>query len=185
MTRTLRLPVTAGLCLALLGLPACKGREAKADDANTAESGGNASSMALPVVGEPARKGDLVLSVTTTGQVRSDAVAELKSETSGTVLKVLVQPGDRVKKGEPLVRLDPRPFDLAVREAQAQLEQAQMRYRDDVVPDSIVSGSLPENGARPPRPAPASPPRRCRWTRPSSTASARPSPHRSTAWWTG
>ncbi len=143
MTRTLRLPVAAGLCLVLLSLSACHGKEAQADDAHTADSGGSASSIALPVVGEPARKGDLVLSVTTTGQVRSDAVAELKAETGGTVLKVLAKPGDRVKQGEPLVQLDPRSFDLAVRDAEAQLEQARIRYRDYVVPDSIVSGSLP------------------------------------------
>ncbi|MGH7656629.1 MAG: efflux RND transporter periplasmic adaptor subunit, partial [Gemmatimonadales bacterium] len=103
------------------------------------------SSMTLPVVGEVARRGDLVLSITTTGLVQSDAVASLKTETSGTVLEVLVRPGSRVGKGEPLVQLDPRPFDLALREAEAAVNQAVVRYRDLVIPDSILLGhDLPE-----------------------------------------
>jgi RND family efflux transporter MFP subunit len=102
--------------------------------------------MALPVAGQEVRKGDLVLSVVTTGQVRSDAYAHLKSETSGTVTEVLVTPGQVVRKGQPLVRLDPRPFDIAVREAEASLEQAMIAYRDYIVPDSIATGrAVPED----------------------------------------
>lgn len=94
--------------------------------------------MALPVVGEVVRKADLVLTVATTGQVRSRGVADLRAETSGTVDAVLVTPGSRVRKGAPLVRLDPRPFDLAVREADAALEEARIRLRGNLASDSIL-----------------------------------------------
>ncbi|MEJ7811847.1 MAG: efflux RND transporter periplasmic adaptor subunit [Gemmatimonadaceae bacterium] len=99
--------------------------------------------IALPVAGDEARDGDLVLSVTTTGQVRSEAEARLKTEVAGTVERVLVRPGERVRRGQPLVRLDLRQFDLAVREMEAGAAEAEQRYRDEIVPDSIATGRAP------------------------------------------
>jgi HlyD family secretion protein len=91
-------------------------------------------------VGEPARRGDLVLTVATTGQVRSEAVAQLRTETSGTVEEVRVRPGARVHRGDTLARLDLRPFDLAVREAEASLDEARIRLRGNLSSDSILLG---------------------------------------------
>lgn len=106
------------------------------------------ATMALPVAVAAVRDGDLVLSVTTTGQVRSDGEALLKAEVAGTVEKVFVHPGDRVKRGAPLVILDPRPFDLAVQEAEAAVDESQVRYQDAVAPDSIVLGRPPSPDQR-------------------------------------
>lgn len=144
-----RFPLTLVLPLAALlaALPACKGKDANAEagGADSTRAGSDSSGMALPVAGQEVRRGDLILSVVTTGQVRSDAYARLKAETNGTVTEVLVVPGQRVRKGDPLVKLDPRPFDIAVQEAEAAVEQAMITYRDYIVPDSIVSGSVPED----------------------------------------
>lgn len=125
---------------ALLALPGCGGKPASADSAGTpalADSSGN-SSMSLPVVGETVRREDLVLTIATTGQVHSDAVADLKAETSGTIDSVLVHPGDNIPRGTVLARLDPRPFDLAVREAEASLAEANIRLRGNLASDSIL-----------------------------------------------
>ena len=87
--------------LSLLGpaaLGACKDKAAKAED-GAAPATSKPSAISLPVVGETVRKGDLVLSVTTTGQVRSDAMAHLKAEATGTVQAVLVIPGQHVARG--------------------------------------------------------------------------------------
>jgi RND family efflux transporter MFP subunit len=149
--RTTRWWITGTLAAATL-LAGCKGKEASAEDGadSTAAEGGEASrsSLRLPVVGAGVRKGDLVLSVATAGQVRSDAVSSLRFETDGTVQEVLVRPGQRVAKGQPLVRLDPRPFDMAVAEAEAAVEQAKVQYLDNIVPDSIVSGQPPSEERR-------------------------------------
>jgi membrane fusion protein, multidrug efflux system len=102
-----------------------------------------AAPVMLPVAVAEVRDGDLVLSVNTTGQVRSDGEATLKTEVAGTIEQVHVRPGDRVKKGQPLVRLEQRSFDLAVAEAQAGVDEAQVRYQDAIAPDSIVSGRPP------------------------------------------
>ena len=114
---------------------------AAADTAGAASS--SESKVNLPVVAEDVRDGDLVLTVNTTGQVRSDAESKLKAEVGGTVQKVNIRPGDRVKAGQPLVVLDQRPFDLAVRTAEVSLQEADLRAKDNYVPDSIVSGKGP------------------------------------------
>ena len=88
------------------------------------------STVALPVVGALVRRGDLVLSVRATGAVRAERQVTLRAETQGTVSEVLVRPGERVGAGDVLVRLDPRPFDLAVREAEAALDEARTRVQD-------------------------------------------------------
>jgi len=133
------------LCFALVAaLPGCSKKGA--DGANTAaaetpgEEAASNSKVSLPVVGAEVRKGDLILSINTTGQVRSEAVANLKAEVSGTIDQVLVRPGQRVTKGQPLVTLDRRTFDLDVREAEAAVSQATVQYNDYVVPDSVVTG---------------------------------------------
>lgn len=106
-------------------------------------STGTDSKVNLPVVAEEVRDGDLILTVNTTGQVRSDAESKLKAEVGGTVQQVNIRPGDRVKAGQALVVLDPRPFDLAVKSAEVALQEADLRAKDNYVPDSIVSGKGP------------------------------------------
>lgn len=102
--------------------------------------------LALPVVGQAVTRGDLILTVTTRGEIKSDATAVLKSEATGMVMKVLVRAGDRVSRGQPLVKLDPEPLELALRRAEAALSAARINYRVEVEVDSVVSG-------RPPSPA--------------------------------
>ena len=64
--------------LTLVTLPGCKGKDANATPGGADSTrASDSSGMALPVAGQEVRKGDLVLSVVTTGQVRSDAFAKL------------------------------------------------------------------------------------------------------------
>jgi RND family efflux transporter MFP subunit len=140
------------LCL-LAGAVACNKGDASAADStgdsasvDAGSDGAAPSTLALPVVAEEARDGDLILRVNTKGHVRSDATVKLKAEVAGTVMFVLVRPGARVAKGQPLVRLDPYPFDLAVREAQATADEAEQRFLESFVPESLVTkvGPTPE-----------------------------------------
>lgn len=135
---------------AAIGASACKKSDATAGDSSkvagdTAAAAGEESGpkLALPVTADEAREGDLVLRVNTTGQIRSDAAVKLRAEVAGTVASVLVRPGARVSKGQELVRLDPYPFDLAVREAQAAVDQSEQSYLELYLPDSLVTGRSP------------------------------------------
>ncbi|MHB1328379.1 MAG: efflux RND transporter periplasmic adaptor subunit [Gemmatimonadales bacterium] len=127
--------------LPLLIMAGCKKSETASDSAEgegADESGG--SNVTLPVVGQPVRKGDLILSIVTTGQVRSDGVVMLKSEATGPITAVKVRPGDRVTQGQVLVEVDPRELDLAVEQAQANLDDANLKVLDNIIGDSIVTG---------------------------------------------
>jgi len=131
------------IVLALLTAPGCRGRDGGAggtDSASSSESRAD-STLALPVVGALVRRGDLVLSVRATGAVRAERLVTLKVETQGTVAAVLVRPGQRVDSGQVLVRLDPRPLDLAVREAEGALDEARTRLTDALIGDSASDTS--------------------------------------------
>jgi len=147
------LAVTASIALVASGCS--KGQTAEAADSTTARTTATdtaaaepRSNVSLPVAAEAVRDGDLVLSVNTTGQVRSDAEATLKAELAGTIEEVLVRPGDRVRSGQPLVRLDGRSFDLAVREAEAAVDEAKLRFLEEIVPESLASGKGPSPARR-------------------------------------
>lgn len=101
------------------------------------------AAVELPIVAQAACEGDLVLRVNTRGDVYGDAIARLASDVGGTVAEVLVRSGARVTKGQALVRLDPIPFDLAVREAQAALDEREQAFRESFMPESLVTGIGP------------------------------------------
>ncbi|MCZ6754800.1 MAG: efflux RND transporter periplasmic adaptor subunit [Gemmatimonadetes bacterium] len=142
-------PVTL-LVLSGLLLPGCRPPEADAEGPDSAAAAPERPSrtLALPVVGRPVHRGDLVLTVATTGQVRSDAIATLRAETAGRVDDVLVRPGSKVSRGQVLVRLDSMPFVLSLREAQTVIDQADLQYRDLLITDSIVTGEAPTEQKR-------------------------------------
>lgn len=107
------------------------------------DTAGTSPAVALPVATEEARDGDLILRVTTTGQVRSDALVPLRAEVPGTVAELRVRPGQQVAAGAVLVTFDAYPFDLAVREAQARADEAEQRFLESFVPESLVTGRGP------------------------------------------
>ena len=106
------------------------------------------TSLALPVAAVAVRDGDLVLTVSTTGQVASDEVSGLRSEVAGTVEKVLVRAGDRVRRGQVLMNFDTRTFDINVRDAEATLDRAMQTFRESYYPDSVVTGRVPTEAQR-------------------------------------
>lgn len=124
----------------------CNKNKTTGDSTKTGQSGGSVDStpaptanIALPVTVETARDGDLVLSIITSGQVRSERESRLKSEVTGTVKRVLVRPGQNVRRGQVLVTLDQRPFDIVVKQRQADVDAATLRFLDLWVPDSLAA----------------------------------------------
>jgi RND family efflux transporter MFP subunit len=143
------------IALLLLAAVACKkadGSEADsseaASDSSAAPSDAPTTSLTLPVAAVAVREGDLVLTVSTTGQVASDEVSFLRSEVAATVEKVLVRPGDRVRRGQVLMNFDTRPLDINVKDAEAGLERAMQTFRESYYPDSVVTGRVPTEEQR-------------------------------------
>ena len=57
------------------------------------------------------------------GTVEAYATVFVKSRIDGELMKVHFREGQDVKKGDPLFTIDPRPYEVALREAQARLER--------------------------------------------------------------
>jgi membrane fusion protein, multidrug efflux system len=64
------------------------------------------------------------------GNVTSLATVTVRARVSGPLVDIRFQEGSRVKKGDPLVQVDPRPFKIAVEQAAATLsrDQANLKY---------------------------------------------------------
>jgi RND family efflux transporter MFP subunit len=72
--------------------------------------------------------GSLELSMQATGILRSRYHIPISAEVGGWVLKKYREIGDAVAAGEPIVLLDPEPFELALLQAQAGEAAAQAAY---------------------------------------------------------
>ncbi|MEO7998279.1 MAG: efflux RND transporter periplasmic adaptor subunit [Gemmatimonadaceae bacterium] len=143
--------LTALAAIAALSPVACKKGDATGKDstdgapaaAAAAGPGARKDSLSLPVVAEEARDGDLVLRVNTTGMIRSEAVVKLTAEVGGVIVQLPVRSGAPVKKGDVILRLDPQPFEMAVRSAQTKLDAAQQNMLESYAPESIVTKRAP------------------------------------------
>lgn len=99
-------------------------------------------SAAPSYVTEPVGKGDLTLTVTANGTLQPTRSVSIGSELSGTVLRVLVDVNDRVKKGQVLVELDPAKLNDQVLRSKAALASAQAQLAQAVATVKESSASL-------------------------------------------
>ena len=81
------------------------------------------------VVVYPVERGDLVRTVVATGHVETPYRVEVGSQITGTVREVLVEEGQSVAAGQPLVLLDDSELKAAAVSAQGAREQAVARLR--------------------------------------------------------
>lgn len=70
-------------------------------------------------------KGDVPVTLTSLGTVTSLATAMVKSQISGYLTDIHFREGQIVEKGDPLVQIDPRPYEAALAQYQGQLEKDQ------------------------------------------------------------
>jgi HlyD family secretion protein len=70
-------------------------------------------------------KRDIVVSAQASGAIQPDTTVEVKTRASGEVLQILAETGQLVKRGQLLVRIDPRQAKNAVDQSKAQLTLAQ------------------------------------------------------------
>src|SRR5664279_2238454 len=81
------------------------------------------------VVVDQVYKRQLVESVVASGHVETPFRVEIGGQITGTVEDVLVQEGERVSKGQPLISLESRELKAAVVQAQGAVAQAEARMR--------------------------------------------------------
>ncbi len=68
---------------------------------------------------------DIVVSAQASGAIQPDTTVEVKTRASGEVLQILAETGQLVKRGQLLIRIDPRQAQNAVDQSKAQLTLAQ------------------------------------------------------------
>ncbi|GAB4340945.1 MAG: efflux RND transporter periplasmic adaptor subunit [Calditrichia bacterium] len=73
-------------------------------------------------------RGELVKYITASGVTEAAQEVQIKPLISGKVKRVLVQDGQKVKKGELLLEIDDREYQFALEEARGNLLKAQMNY---------------------------------------------------------
>src|SRR5215469_16162137 len=73
----------------------------------------------------PVEKGDMPVTLSQLGTVIPLAMVTVKTQISGYLMEVAFQEGQMVKKGDFLVQIDPRPYQVALEQAEAQLAKDQ------------------------------------------------------------
>ena len=107
----------ASVVLALATLIACN-----KNDADTATKAPPAPPVKVETIAAVEAPAPQLL--TLTGMIAADQRSEVTADTQGKVIAVMIERGQRVKMGDPVVRLDVRSAALSSREAQANLAAA-------------------------------------------------------------
>ncbi|HEX5727046.1 MAG TPA: efflux RND transporter periplasmic adaptor subunit [Longimicrobiaceae bacterium] len=115
--------------------PGAEGAPAPRTSADDAFS----TDVPIPVQGEPAVQGELVLSVSAAGQAEAWQKAVLAAQVNGRINTLAVRESDGVGVGRLLVGLDPAEYGLAVEEAEAALAEAQGKFRELTLFDDRIT----------------------------------------------
>lgn len=100
----------------------------------------------VPVLTAESVVRDLPERIRAIGAVESTASVTLRPQLSGQVESIVAQEGREVEAGDVLVRIDPRPFRAALREAEANRERLRALAKDSERNAALVREAM-ENGA--------------------------------------
>ncbi|AXQ48365.1 MdtA/MuxA family multidrug efflux RND transporter periplasmic adaptor subunit [Pseudomonas vlassakiae] len=131
---------------------ASAGRGNKGMGMGMGRPGFGGSTDPVPVRVEPVRVGDFPLYYKALGTVTATNTVNVRSRVAGELVKILFKEGQQVKAGDLLAEIDPRPYRIALQQAegtlaqnQAQLKNAQVdlaRYKGLYAQDSIAKQTL-------------------------------------------
>ena len=136
LLRRRRTWIIALVVLALVGIILVR----RGKSASSQQAGLSAQARVVPVGVSIADRRDVPIWVEGLGNVTSLATVTIRARVSGQIVAIEFQEGSRVKTGDLLVQVDPRPFKIALQQAQATLERDvatlrnnerdQARYKD-------------------------------------------------------
>lgn len=142
------------LLLGLAGLVACGGAQDAAKDGDAAEAktasvDGKKDAKAdatVPVETAQVAKRAIQASYNGTASLEAPNEAQVVAKTSGVLLKLLVEEGDRVRAGQVLAKIDPERPRLEVQRAEALLRklEAEMNRSKELYERKLVAADLYE-----------------------------------------
>jgi membrane fusion protein, multidrug efflux system len=91
-------------------------------------AGRGGGGAAPPVRVATAETRDVAMTARTLGTVLANSVVTIKSQVDGPLLSAMFKEGQMVKKGDFLFRIDPAPFEAALRQSQATVARDQAQY---------------------------------------------------------
>ena len=107
------------LVLAALGVGGAAVYYGAGTRAKEKEGAGRRLPQAVPVTVAPVRTQTVPMRLPAIGNVEAFATVSLKARVDGQILAVLFKEGEPVTRGEVLFRIDARPFEAALRQAEA------------------------------------------------------------------
>jgi multidrug efflux system membrane fusion protein len=121
--------------------------------ARSAAAGGRfAAGGPMPVVIAQARTGDMPITLIGLGTVSPLATVTVQSQISGQIMKIAFKEGQTVKEGDALIQIDPRPYQVALEQAEGALARDRAllanarvdldRYQTLFAQDSIAEQQL-------------------------------------------
>ena len=140
--------IVAGILLAFLVLAWLL----KPHSTQPAGGGRFAGGGPMPVVTARATTGDMPITLIGLGTVTPLATVTVQSQISGQIMHIFFKEGQTVKAGDPLVQIDPRPYQVALEQAQGALARDKAllanarvdldRYQTLFAQDSIAEQQL-------------------------------------------
>jgi len=101
----------------------------------TAEKNGPRQAPANPVEAAKVVEKDMPLQIRAVGNAQPYSTVQIKAQVGGPLLNVFFKEGQDVRKGDPLFKIDPRPYEIALKQSEANLarDRAQLKNAEEDV----------------------------------------------------
>jgi membrane fusion protein, multidrug efflux system len=132
--------------LSMAGLAACLILASCGADSKSSSARANVAQV-VPVSVSPAERRDMPYYLTGLGSVSAFYTDSIKTRVDGELVDVKFKEGQFVNKGDLLVVIDPRPYQVALEQAQAALFRDQAALRDARLNYDRYKGLLQNSGA--------------------------------------